>query len=159
MIRPSQESDRPQTEKLFEDFMDYFIELDPLKRCRREPGYGQHIVAKTIKDNLEEGLFAVAELEGKLIGLVAGRVKRQSPEDLLDNIPSVVGWITELYVSPDHRGTGTGKLLMIYIEDFFRQKACDAIHLEVFVPNLLARHFYEKAGYHERDIELFKVLK
>lgn len=86
-IRPFKESDRPQVEKMFEDFMDYFVELDPLKRCRREPGYGQYIVDKTIKNNAVEGLFAVAGLDNQLIGLVAGMVKRQTPEDLLAVYP------------------------------------------------------------------------
>lgn len=158
VVRPYQEADRPQVEKLFEDFMDYLVNLDPLDRCRREPGFGEHIVTKTIADTAGEGLFAVAEQGGVLVGLVAGIVKRQTPEDLLDHHPSTVGWVTELYVDSKSRGSGVGHALMKAIEEHFRVNGCDASRLSVFVPNLLARQFYERSGYHERDIELFKAL-
>lgn len=157
-IRPYRPEDREQAVILFEAFQDYLIALDPLDRMCRLPGYGEQYVTRTIRDTSKEGTFQVAEQSGVLVGLVAGYIKRQKTDDLLDHVPSVTGWVTELYVSPEARGSGVGKKLLVAAEDFFRSSGCDVSRLVVFVPNNFARRFYDGQGYSERDIELIKAL-
>jgi GNAT superfamily N-acetyltransferase len=157
-IRSFVTNDRVQAARLFEDFQDYLIAMDPLDRLCRLPGYGESYVAKTVAETMQEGIFNVAEIDGSLIGLVAGYVKRQKPEDLTGHVPSVVGWVTELYVSPEVRGGGVGVMLLEAAEDSFRGSGCDVSRLAVFAPNFLARHFYDRQGYGERDVELIKGL-
>ena len=36
---------------------------------------------------------------------------------------------------------------------------CDAVRVEVFVPNLTARRLYARLGYRERDLELLRPLR
>lgn len=49
-------------------------------------------------------------------------------------------------------------MLMEKVEDYFRQAGCDINRVEVFVPNEDAHSFYKELNYHDRDIDMFKLL-
>jgi hypothetical protein len=67
---------RAQIIKLFEDFQDYLVELDPLKRLRRLPGYGEQITEKTLKEMDEQhGAFYLAVDAEKVVGFIVGIVQ------------------------------------------------------------------------------------
>jgi len=156
-IRGYREEDRERLAELFDDFQDYLVALDPLRRLRRVPGYGEEALARTLDEVREKrGLFAVA-LDGEtIVGFVVGILQEQ--KNRRDVIDSMGGRVTDLYVDSAYRGRGIGTLLMQHIEAYFRMNGCDVAQVEVFVPNAPARRLYEKFGYEHRDIDTMKNL-
>ena len=154
-----QEKYKNQIIKLFEDFQNYLIKLDPLKRLRRLPGYGENVIKDTLKEISEkDGIFYLAVEEDRVLGFIVGVLEKMTEEDLRSAYPVLKGRVTELYVIPESRSKGLGKALMDKMEQYFKDKDCNYIWIEVFVPNELAHSFYLKNGYHDRDIEMVKKL-
>ncbi len=144
---------------LFEDFQDYLVKLDPMQRLRKQSGYGEHTLTKTIQEIEENnGVFYVALDGDTIIGFSCGIVEKQSPEIFLGVIPSTQGRIIELYVDKKYRGKGIGTTLMKKVETYLKQKGCEVVKVEVFAPNDLAKNLYEKLGYEARDIDNIKKL-
>lgn len=148
---------KDQIVKLFEDFYDYLVDLDPLRKLRRQPGFGENSTEETVKEVAEqEGVFYLALNQEKVVGFVAATTRRPTPEDLLGAEPAVNGRITELYVDKDYRGKSLATKLMEKVEVYLKEKGCDYIWVEVFAPNKPPRNLYQKLGYKERDIDLIK---
>lgn len=148
---------KDQIIKLFEDFYDYLVELDPLRKLVRQPGYGENTTNQTLKDVEEkEGTFYVALDQEKVVGFIVGTIRRPTKEDLLGAEPAVNGRVTELYVDKDYRGKGLATKLMVKIEQALKEKGCNYIWVEVFAPNQPPRKLYQKLGYAERDIDMIK---
>ncbi|MSP13600.1 MAG: GNAT family N-acetyltransferase [Chloroflexi bacterium] len=158
-IRNYQSTDAIEIARLFDEFQDYFVTLDPLHRLRRLPGYGAYMLQQTLEDVARrEGVFYVAVEQDVVAGFAVGLITRSSPGELLGLIPSSRGIITELYVSPPYRRQGIGTKLMRETEQYFIRQGCDAVRVSVFVPNQMAHSLYLKLGYRDRDIEMIKPI-
>lgn len=158
-IKEYQENNRESVIKLFNEFQDYLISLDPIKRLRRMPNYGENVVNETVKETQEkDGILYIALYSEKVIGLCAGIIMNQTDEDLLNSYPSIMGRVTELYVDSSYRGNGIGTLLMNTLEKYFIQKHCQYIWVEVFTPNTRAHDLYKKLVYDDRNIDMIKKL-
>ena len=98
---------------------------------------------EAFKDSFQEVLqnpdvyLAVAEKSGKIIGYILGT----SQPTFYANGP--VGWVQELFVRPEHRRTGTGKLLMADFECW----AANRGYKLICVATRRASDFYEAIGY------------
>lgn len=144
---------------LLEEFHQYLVHIDPLKRLRIQPGYGEMELGKILSAIHEkEGVFYIALDGNEIAGFITAIIYRQTPEDLLSTIPSSMGRITNLYISPLHRQKGLGTTLMTKAEDYAKSKGCDVMKVEVFAPNEAARSLYNKLGYELRDIDQIKKL-
>jgi ribosomal protein S18 acetylase RimI-like enzyme len=158
-IREYQSSDQPRVIELMEDFQDYLVDIDNMKRMRRMPGYGVSYVRRLLrKINNNDGVIYLAEHEGHITGLIAVMVEQQSTGDLLECVPSKGGRILELFVQTRYRGQNIGKLLMEKGEEYLKQQRCDVLRIEVFEPNGKAHDFYKKLGYQDRIIDMIKKL-
>ncbi len=62
-------------------------------------------------------------------------------------VDPLVGYIKNIYVAPDLRGQGYGKLLLQVADEWFRRQGCTKATLDVSVCNERAVKLYEKAGY------------
>jgi ribosomal protein S18 acetylase RimI-like enzyme len=156
-IRPYFPGDRSQLETLAEEYADYFVEIDPLRRSRKMPGYAESLVAKMIRETeVKPGAIFVAEDSDRIVGFIAGVVEQSTSEQELDSIPFRSGRVIELFVQSEFRRHGIGKALMERIEAYFVELGCDSIRLEVFEPNRLAHDFYVKLGYRDRVIDMLK---
>jgi len=145
--------------KFFEDFQDYLVNLDPLKRLKRIPGFGEKVLEKTVKEVAQkQGVFYVALVGDKVVGFVVGVLEGQSDEGLLNAHPGIMGRVTELYVDDSFRGQGIGTKLMSKVEQYLKRKDCDYIWVEVFLPNVKTHDLYKKLGYQDRDIDMIKKL-
>jgi ribosomal protein S18 acetylase RimI-like enzyme len=159
-IREYKSSDEPRLIELMEDFQDYLVDIDYMKRTRRTPAYGVSYVGRLLrKINNNDGVIYLAEHEGQVIGLVAALIETQSEDDLLECIPSKGGRILELYVEPSYRKQGIGELLMAKAEEYIRRKQCDVLRIEVFEPNTNAHRLYDKLGYQDRIIDMIKKIR
>ena len=144
---------------LIEELQDYLVDLDPLKRLRRLPEYGEIYVnnlLKNIKKN--HGIILVAEIENTAVGLIAGIFDHWDTDKELGNIPSKPARILELIVSEKFRGQNLGSQLMDKIEEHFKSQGSDIMWVEVFEPNEKTHGFYKKLGYHDRGIDMAKKL-
>ncbi|MFA5303674.1 MAG: GNAT family N-acetyltransferase [Candidatus Nanoarchaeia archaeon] len=159
LFKKYEESDFNNFVKCMEGLQDYIIGLDSLRILRKSENYGKAYTQNIIKKiSKHEGIIILAYEQKKIVGCIAGIIEKQTKDDLLECIPMKDGRVLELFVSNEIRNKGIGKKLMKKVEDYFKRKKCDAIRIEVFEPNLLARKFYEKIGYAERIIDLIKKL-
>ncbi len=56
-------------------------------------------------------------------------------------------FILDIVVTPEHRGRGFGRALMVAIEDHARERGCRSVALSVFGDNAVARGLYDSLGY------------
>ncbi len=148
-----------QMVSLLEEFHMYLVHIDPMRRLRIQPGYGEAELKKILQQTTElEGLFLLAVAGEEIAGFVTTTIYRQTPEDLLGTNPSNIGRLTNLYISPLHRQKGLGTTLVHKAEEYVLSRGCDVMKIEVFVPNDAAKKLYEKLGYQPRDIDQIKKL-
>lgn len=62
------------------------------------------------------------------------------------------GWVYYLATSPDRRGQGIGRQLMLAAEDWLKAHGSPKIQLMVRGDNLAARGFYDALGYEVQDV-------
>ncbi len=62
-------------------------------------------------------------------------------------------YLAELYVAPDHRGSGLGRTLLRACIDRARERGCDFIDLSTSEDDVAARHLYEAEGFRRTEGE------
>ncbi|MDD4984063.1 MAG: GNAT family N-acetyltransferase [Candidatus ainarchaeum sp.] len=160
IFKEYKETDFKDLALCMERLQDYVVVIDPLKRLHRLKNKGEFYTNNLIKKiNKGNGRIILAYDKKKIIGCIAGIIEKHTKDDLLECIPSKIGRILELFVSGDYRGHDIGKKLMTKMEDYFKEKKCDTLRVEVFVPNQGAHSFYKKLGYHDRMVDMIKPIK
>lgn len=158
-IRKYRQTDRQAIIKLYDDFQDYLVTMDPIKRLRRLSGYGKITLQKTLSDvRKKNGIFFVALDKEEVIGFVVCVVLKQKPAELYECIPSTIGRITDLYVHKKYRNQGIGHLLVTKTELHCKRYGCDVVRIEVFEPNTNAHNFYQSLGYTDRQRDMIKKI-
>jgi len=158
-VKEYRESDYNHVVEFMEKLQDHIIEVDTLKRNIRTPEYGKEYTDDFLKRvNEENGKIYILRLDDIPVGVIGGIIETDEPIRLHDNITSKTGRIIELYLNPDYRGKGLGKLLMQKIEDYFREHACTIVVIEVFIDNKDAHEFYKSCGYADRSVDVIKTL-
>lgn len=156
---PYSDKFRQQLISLFEEFQDYLIHIDPLKRVRRLPGYGRMILDSHIKQIKEQnGIFLLAVDGEEVVGFSIGVIETLSEKELMWTKPSVMGRILEIYIEALHRGSGIGSSLMKMTEAYFRDNGCDVVKIQVDAQNEPAVKLYQKLGFIPRTIDNIKKL-
>ena len=161
-IREFQDSDESDLIQLFFEFGEY------LKRCDEKAmnlltvpdDYGQKFYMKMITDaQNKNGKVYVLVDDQKIVGFVGGIIIEVGidPDDF-DCKSHRMGRITDLFLSEKYRGFGYGAKLMNTLENYFKEKGCYKINIEVFGPNVDSYNFYKKHGYSDRNIDLAKVI-
>ena len=151
------EQDRPQLVTMISNFWDDLIALDPYKRMIHPPEYGEVYTRELLRRVAEqEGRLVWAVSEKHLLGFIAVEIDNQSEQNRVEIGPSRAGRIMELYVLPEYRGQGVGQEMIAEMERYLKQAGCDTIKIEVFSLNAGARRFYERLGYQEWVVDLFK---
>ncbi len=159
-IRSYQSKDFQEVVKLMENLQDYLVEKDQLKRLRRLEEYGKSYTSNLVKEiRKNKGMIYLAEENGKILGCIAGTIKKQTKEQRYECVYSKVGTILELVIYPEFRSKGIGKVLMNKIEDYFKKEECTTITLEVMQGNKDAYEFYKRLEYQERSKGMIKIIK
>ncbi len=158
-IRKYRKTDFNALVKIMEDFQDYIVSIDDLKRSRRLPNHGRIYCLDLLnKVKKNKGFLFLAEDNNKIIGMIAGIIQKQDKLDLLQCIPTKTGRVLELFVSAGNRSRGIGALLMEKAENYFKKNKCDVIKVDVFSPNTMAYKFYRRLGYSDRMVDMIKLL-
>ena len=72
--------------------------------------------------------------------------------------PAPFAWIHDIYVKPEHRGSGVAIMLMAEAERFARAEGAHVLRLGVLDGNERARRFYARHGFREYTHVLTKSL-
>ncbi|MGE0882732.1 MAG: N-acetyltransferase family protein [Blastocatellales bacterium] len=99
------------------------------------------------------GRFAwlfIIERNGELAGFLAGRVRSLPPYFG----GAQVGFISEVYVSDDHRQQGLGERLVTTAMEFFSERGLTRVELQVIMNNPAARKLYQRLGWTEELVQM-----
>ena len=136
---------------LLTELEEYIVSLDKDNLDRVHPLYHEKMALVDLKDVKENnGICYLACLDNQVVGLIMGTIPPYSENDYLDYKCPKRGVITELVVSKKVRSKGIGDALMKEIEEYFKDKGCEYVLVDVFAYNDLAIIFYNKEGYHAR---------
>lgn len=84
------------------------------------------------------GASFLAELDGRVVGMVAGGTHNEQPG---------TRWMYGMYVSPDARGTGVADHLVNTVSRWARDEGVVQLYLSVTSTLARARAFYERMGF------------
>lgn len=99
------------------------------------------------------GRFAsvvVAELNGEIVGFVAGRIRTLPPYFG----SSTIGTISEVFVSDSHRSGGIGRRLLAFALEWFKAQQITRVELQVVAGNPDGIRFYKQLGWHEELLQM-----
>lgn len=139
-IRVAKEGDYLAVIELYNDF----VESD------RYSAYTNDSYEKVI-NNPQKVVF-VAEDAGKLVGFASFSVR-----DVI-RYPKPIAELDELFVSPDYRNNGIGKLLLEAVEKKSREPGCYRIFIESHYDHKSAHKFYESLDYTNYGYHFIKNL-
>ncbi|HEV8389990.1 MAG TPA: GNAT family N-acetyltransferase [Dongiaceae bacterium] len=104
------------------------------------------------------GIF-VAELAGRFAGIVAGFV--EAYDVVLETSDSCIyGYCSDIYVAPEHRGTGLAQTLLDVLERHLAAQAPIArFRVNVLVVNRIACRAYERAGFVPYELMYERIVR
>ncbi len=109
--------------------------------------------------NKKKGRFFVAEFQEQLVGFIAGYIKKTDKRKIQKEKKECVGHISKIYVKPEQRKKGIGRVLIEKMEEYFKENECDYATISSFAENDDAVCLYQKLGFSMRYISLLKPLK
>lgn len=147
-------------DKYLEDVKDLLVELeeyilsideDELDQLHKE--YRDKMAILDLKEVNDNSGKCYLMIDGdKVIGLIMGYVRVYDKYDYLDYKCPKCGKISELIISKHARSNGVGQKLIKKMEEYFKQINCEYILIDVFAYNKNAIKFYNRQGYHTREI-------
>jgi len=94
---------------------------------------------------------AVRALEGTASTVLAARVDGQLVGTVMVGVDGHRGWVYYLAVSPERRGEGWGRRLMVAAEDWMREQGAPKVQLMVRASNTAVLGFYAALGYTDQQ--------
>ncbi len=141
------------------DFEDYYASLAEPERKSRSPEFGKQFTPVLLK-MIEEhtGKIFVAKDNLMIVGFVAGFIEQQSALDTIANGERKSGILKEIFVRESYRDQNIASDLLDKIENYFKEKNCNEIKVEVDDVNKDVESFYQKRGYKEKSTILNKFI-
>ena len=156
VIRPYREADRAAVIAAEIDLQEYERTLHDT----RLPG---EAVMEAYLDRLlqqvatQSGAILVAEESGRLLGLVACVVVQDDAvQETADS--NIHGYITDIYVVPERRGSGLAQALLQAAETHLAPTGISRVRINVLAANAMARRAYEKHGFEPYEVMYEKRL-
>src|SRR3989338_6204728 len=100
----------------------------------------------------KDNFVFVAEDQEKLVGFASFSVR------LVVRYPKPIAELDEIYVSPEYRKKGVGKLLMNKVLKKAKELNCYRLFIESHYDNKIAHNFYEKLGFTNYGYHFIKNL-
>jgi len=160
IIREYNQEDLSFIKESLEKLHDYVVNIDPIKRIRKEPGLIDLMhkdMINTIKT--KQGKIYIAESEVGKMGFIAGFIgDKQGDENLLEVVPSKSGVISDLFVAEKYRGNKIGSQLVEQMEAYLVSQNCDSIWVNTNSFNEGALKLYNLSGCKEREVSMMKKI-
>ena len=152
LIRPADHGDFDAVNELFREGDQMYFErhpefFEPVMEPPRDHDWLNSVLAS------DEERLLLAELDGKLVGLVHGILISVERRGLRRRKR---GHIDTIIVTEHHRNRGIGTQLMDSIEDWFSQNGVTQADLGVWVFNSDAMRLYKRLGYEPFHIQMRK---
>ncbi len=125
-----------------EDISDV-MEIDRLSGGRRAITYQDQI---TFYLGGELGLSYVAEMDGRVVGFLMGRILERR------YTPYVGAWVEILGVIPELKHQGIGKRLLEAFLEGCREKGVQDVHAAASIRDTEVKPFLEKSGFKEGEL-------
>jgi ribosomal protein S18 acetylase RimI-like enzyme len=156
VIRPYRESDRA-------DVIAAEIDLQEHERTLHDTRLPGAAVMDAYFDRLQQevaaqsGAILIAEDSGRFLGLVACVVAQ---DDVVQKTAdsNVHGYITDIYVVPDGRGSGLAQARLQAAEAHLAPTGVSRVRINVLAVNAMARRAYEKYGFEPYEVMYEKRL-
>ena len=103
----------------------------------------------------QSSVILVAETDEDCVGYLVGYVDESQPIFKQRRH----GYLSDVYVSPDHRRKGVAGDLIREAEDFFKSQDVAHVRLNVLAKNTTSRAFCEKLGFGDFLYRMWKPLK
>ena len=111
---------------------------------------------KAFKNRNEDTLILIAEIDGKPIGYVLGKIYEE--DKTAANGTGKIGLLDELYVDDIARVSGIGKKLIDEVIRWMRKKEISRVRLHAYSWNNNAKRLYEKYGFKEYAASYEKLI-
>lgn len=136
---------------------DYIVSIDEDHLDQVHEEYWEKKALVDLREVYENNGKCYLAIENeKVVGVIMGIITKYDENDYLDYKCPKRGIVTELIVSSKARGNGIGQQLLNKIENYFKEKKCEYVLIEVFAYNLSGINFYNKKGYHNRMYTMIK---
>ncbi len=146
--------------KLLTELEEYVVAIDKDALDQVHPDYYEKMALVDLENvNKNNGKCYLALEDNQVIGLIMGTIPPFDKYDYLDYKCPKRGIITELIVTKDARSKNVGKSLINKLEDYFKEKACEYVLVDVFAYNEIGINFYNNNGYHSRMYTQIKEIK
>jgi ribosomal protein S18 acetylase RimI-like enzyme len=156
VIRPYRESDRA-------DVIATEIDLQEYERTLHDTRLPGSAVMEAYVDRLQQevaaqsGAILIAEDGGRFLGLVACVVAQDDVvQETADS--NVYGYISDIYVVPERRGSGLAQALLRAAEAHLEPTGVSRVRINVLAANARARRAYEKYGFEPYEVMYEKRL-
>lgn len=148
-----------QVKDLLVELQKYIVSIDKFGLNILTEDYREKYFEKTLKEvYCNQGRIFLAIDECVVYGLIAGFVISYDEYDKIDYKCPKKATISELIVSEKSRGKNIGQQLLTFAENYFKEIGCEYISIDVFAYNLNAEKFYNKNGYENRMLQMFKKI-
>ena len=145
--------------ELLIELEEYILSIDKDNLDQLHPEYKDKMALLDLNEVKEnDGKCYLAIENNKVIGLIMGYIIKYDEYDYLDYKCPKAGEISELIVSKNVRSKGIGNILIKTLEDYFKEKECKYVLVDVFAYNENAFKFYNKNNYHSRMHRQIKKL-
>lgn len=160
-IREYKDSDQEDFVRLTEALHRYIISIDSRGFLRFLEDHREDY-ANDYLDNAKKsgGMVLVVETGGRVVAFGVGVIAESIPanEYIFDPEKYKVGILRSIFIEEGFRGKGVGTQLVKRFENFFKEKGCDYMKMEVLSPNIKAYELYKKLGYEDYTRHVIKKL-
>lgn len=141
-----------QIETLFAELYDYMANTGLLMPLIP---HGEKLWRKSIEKLIggRFGILLAAVTGEKVVGFAHGTIKF-SP-DYMGGLKT--GYITQIFILPEHRTKRVGKKLVETLEEWFRNKGVHSYELQVLCGNTKGIGFWENLGYKKELLQMRKL--
>ncbi|WP_019178479.1 GNAT family N-acetyltransferase [Methanomassiliicoccus luminyensis] len=151
MVKKAEADHVPEIVEIWMELMDHHSNLDPFftRRVDGHENYRRHLETLLGSDS---SLIAVAIEDGHVIGYSAAEIAYYPP--VLER--ERYGLIKEMAVRPSFRRKGVGEQMLAYLNGWFDDQGVGRIELRVVSKNVMGRSFWEKHGFREYRLMLYR---
>jgi len=137
--------------------LSYELHRDQMERCSVHFNLDKNFRAlkkKAYQKTLDkrEGVFFVAEEKGKIVGVIAGKVEKNSP----GFVEKKKGHVGAFYIIPEFRNKGIGTKLFSKLKEWFKRRKLKRITITIARRNKKAKQLYKEFGF-DSEFETWKM--